>query len=65
MTPHEFQAIRKKLNLTRAQFATALGVSESSVNSYCAAARIIPKPVEIICGYLVGTNPATSVHRPG
>lgn len=47
MTPAEFRALRRRLGLTQAQLAAALGMSRDQILRYEAGRAPIPRVVEL------------------
>lgn len=49
MTPEQFKAWRKRLDLTQQGAADAIGISRRMVQAYEADKQPIPKPVALAC----------------
>lgn len=61
MTPKQFKDWRKRLGLTQARAADAIGMSATQIKNYEAGRAIIPLYVELACAALalgLGKYPA-------
>ena len=57
MTPQQFKAWRKRLGLTQARAADAIGMSLTQIKNYEAGRADIPRYVELACAALaLGLN---------
>ena len=52
MTPQQFKAWRKRLGLTQARAADAIGMSATQIKNYEAGRATIPLYVELACAAL-------------
>lgn len=48
MTSEEFKATRERLNMTQAQLAYKIGMTERSIRYYEQGGRSVPAPVSIL-----------------
>lgn len=48
MTSEEFKATRERLNMTQAQLAYKIGMTERSIQYYEKGGRAVPAPVSIL-----------------